>query len=179
MTEVPKVHDFWKWVEEHKQKLQPPVGNALMYNGELKVQVISGPNQRTDFHVEEHEEYFHQLKGDMVLRIVDPTVVDRVEFKDIVIKEGEMFCLPARIPHSPQRVADTLGLVIELERNESDVDYLRWYCDNDKCREIVYQEGFHCKDLGKQLKPVIEGYYQSDEKRTCKKCGHKNIITNK
>ena len=172
--EEPK--NFWNWVEQHKQQLQPPVNNALMFgkNGEFKVQVIGGPNQRKDFHIEDHEEYFHQVKGDMVLRIVDPLITDRVEFRDIPIREGEVFVLPAHIPHSPQRKADTLGIVLEVERQPHEKDGLRWYCDN--CRAIVYEQWFHCTDLGTQLKPVIEDYFADEVKRTCKSCNHVNQV---
>ena len=179
--------DFWKWVEEHKQQLQPPVGNAIMCGakGEFKVMVIAGPNKRKDFHIECHEEYFHQIKGDMVLRIVDPTTATTTTtgtqvnakpvFRDILIREGEHFVLPANIPHSPQRAADTLGLVLEVERKaDESPDGLRWYCDN--CSSIVYEEWFHCVDLGTQLKPVIERYFGSDELRTCKNCNHVNQV---
>ena len=144
--------NFWQWVEQHKQQLQPPVGNALMFGnkGEFKVMVIAGPNQRKDFHIECHEEYFHQIKGDMTLRIVDPTVVtgSTPVFRDILIREGEHFVLPANIPHSPQRPADTLGIVLEVERKpDESPDGLRWYCD--QCHAIVYEQWFHCVDLAR------------------------------
>jgi 3-hydroxyanthranilate 3,4-dioxygenase len=174
--EIEQPQNFWEWAQDHKQQLQPPVGNALMFGqkGEFKVQVIAGPNQRKDFHIEEHEEYFHQIKGDMVLRIVDPTVTDRVEFRDIPIREGEVFVLPARIPHSPQRAADTLGIVLEVERKPDEKDGMRWYCDN--CRAVVYEQWFHCVDLGTQLKPIINNYFSNEELRTCKQCNHVNQV---
>jgi 3-hydroxyanthranilate 3,4-dioxygenase len=167
--------NFWQWVEQHKNRLRPPVGNAIMFghNGEFKVMVVAGPNIRKDFHIESHEEYFHQIKGDMVLRIVDPNFPDHTVFRDIPIHEGEHFVLPAGIPHSPQRPADTLGIVLEVERKPEDPqDGLRWYCE--QCKAVVYEEWFHCVDLGTQLKPVIERYFGSEELRTCKKCGHVN-----
>lgn len=40
--------------------------------------------------------------------------------------QGEVFCLPGRIPHSPQRLAGTVGLVIERERLPSEIDGMRW-----------------------------------------------------
>ena len=80
--------------------------------------------------------------------------------------------LPGNVPHSPQRFADTIGIVIEVKRPQDTLDTLRWYCE--KCSAIVYQDSFYCVDLGTQLKPVIEDYFADDQKRTCKACGHVN-----
>lgn len=44
--------------------------------------VVGGPNQRTDYHINMTEEFFYQLKGDMVLK----TVVDG-HFVDVPIPE--------------------------------------------------------------------------------------------
>lgn len=160
-----------KWIEENKEFLRPPVSNKLIYNGpEFMVQVVGGPNARTDFHVEAGPEWFYQITGDMVVRIMDPS--DH-QIKDISIREGEMFMLPPLVPHSPQRKADTVGLVIERQRRrEEPEDILRWYCE--KCQQIVYEESFFCTNLGTQLKPVIEAYFADPVKRTCKACNHLN-----
>lgn len=94
---------------------------------------------------------------------------------DIVIGEGEMFLLPGEIPHSPQRFPDTIGLVIERERDTAEAkDRLRWYCD--QCAAQIYEESFHCVDLGQQLVPVIERYYADEKKRTCGVCGHVSAV---
>jgi len=53
-------------------------------------------------------------------------VMEGGKLKEIPIKEGEIFTLPARIPHSPQRFANTMGLVIERERLPDETDGLRW-----------------------------------------------------
>lgn len=63
------------------------------------------------------EELFYQLKGDMILKVREQN-----RFKDIHIREGEIFLLPGKIPHSPQRFSDTIGLVIERRRLK-DVEY--------------------------------------------------------
>ena len=100
-------------------------------------------------------------------------VVDNGEFKDIPIKEGEIFLLPANMPHSPQRKANTIGLVIEMKRQPINQDGLTWYCNNENCREQLFEKFFHVEnlDLGAALKPIIEEFYSKVELRTCKKCG--------
>jgi 3-hydroxyanthranilate 3,4-dioxygenase len=86
------------------------------------------------------QEFFYQLEGDMILK-----VHHNDQFKDIPIKEGEVFLLPARVPHSPQRFSNTVGLVIEKQRLPGQLDTLRWYCDNTACRAIVYEETFQVR----------------------------------
>lgn len=63
---------------------------------------------------------FYQLEGDMILR-----VLEQGQHRDVPIRQGEIFLLPARVPHSPQRFANTMGLVIERRRLESELDGLR------------------------------------------------------
>ncbi len=154
-----------RWVDEHRDLLKPPVGNKIIWqDAEFLVMAVGGPNARKDFHVEDGEEFFYQVEGDIVVRIVEDGQV-----KDISIKEGEMFLLPAGIPHSPQRPANTVGLVIERRRVEGEHDHLRWFCEN--CGEIIFDASFQLVDLGKQLKPVMEDFWSDQLKRTCKKCG--------
>ncbi|KAJ3020883.1 3-hydroxyanthranilic acid dioxygenase [Thoreauomyces humboldtii] len=170
MTPLLPPLNFPKWLAENADKLQPPVNNFCLYNtADFTVMAVGGPNARTDFHVNETEEWFYQHKGPMLLRVV---VDDEGETQDIDIDEGCMFLLPANTPHNPIRYADTIGLVVERKRPVGSVDRLRWYCEG--CKEIVYEESFHCTDLGTQLKPVIERYYGDQELRTCRKCQHVN-----
>lgn len=154
------------WVKEHRHLLKPPVGNKLIFSGEFKVMLVAGPNTRSDYHVEEGEEWFFQLEGDIVLKIVDND-----QFYDVHIREGETFCLPPRIPHSPQRPENTLGIVIERERRSGELDTLQWYCQNDSCRKVLHSKQFFCTDLGKDLVPIINEYYSDESHRTCKSCG--------
>ena len=93
-------------------------------------------------------------------------VLVKNQFVDVPIKEGELFLLPGRIPHSPQRFSHTIGLVIEREREEGETDCLRWYVPEKDEAEVLYEEYFHCFDLGQQLKPVIQRFFASEEKKT-------------
>ena len=98
-------------------------------------------------------------------------VVDEGKFRDIVIQEGDMFLLPANAPHNPVRCANTVGMVVEQRRPKDSVDILRWYCRSCPGAEVVHEASFHCTDLGTQIKAAVEEFRDSDEKRTCKKCG--------
>ncbi|ORZ33358.1 3-hydroxyanthranilic acid dioxygenase [Catenaria anguillulae PL171] len=167
---LPLPVDFNKWLVDNGHLLQPPVNNYCLFRGaNFVVMLVGGPNKRTDYHINETEEYFYQVKGDMLLKVVDPKTN---EFQDIPIKEGEMYLLQANTPHNPVRFADTVGIVVEQTRPAGSLDHLRWYCSN--CKEIVYQESFHCTDLGSQLKPVIEKFASTPELRKCKNCGTMN-----
>jgi 3-hydroxyanthranilate 3,4-dioxygenase len=153
------------WVEEHRELLKPPVGNKMVWQDEeFLVMVVGGPNRRKDYHVEDGPEFFYQIEGDITLRVIDDGSP-----RDITIREGEIFLLPPHVPHSPQRPEDTVGLVVERKRRPGEMDHLVWYCEN--CGETLHDAAFELRDLGTQLKPIIEGYYADESLRTCKKCG--------
>ncbi len=155
-----------KWIEENRSLLKPPVGNQQVYKGndDFIVMVVGGPNSRKDFHYNEGEEFFFQLEGDINLRIIEDG-----KQVDIPIKEGDLFLLPPKIPHLPQRKANTVGLVIERYRREGEKDACQWYCE--KCNHKLYEEFFALTDIVKQLPVVMENFYTSIDKRTCSQCG--------
>lgn len=156
-----------QWIDEHRHLLKPPVGNQQIFklNDDFIVMVVGGPNSRKDYHYNEGEELFYQIEGDIVVKIKDED-----EFKDIVIKQGEMFLLPGKVPHSPQRPADTIGLVIERYRKGEEMDGFFWFCEN--CGNELYHEYFPLTDIVKQLPIVMQGFYSSEQLRSCKKCNH-------
>jgi 3-hydroxyanthranilate 3,4-dioxygenase len=156
-----------KWIEENRHLLKPPVGNKNVWeNTDFMVTVVGGPNSRTDYHVDESEEFFFQIEGDITLKVLE----DGKEV-DIPIREGDIFLLPPRVPHSPRRPANTVGLVIERKRRPSEKDGLLWVCP--KCGTKLYEETFHLTDLTTQLQPVFERFYGDARNCTCGKCGHR------
>lgn len=158
--------NFKAWIDEHRDILKPPVGNQVVYknNDDFIVMVVGGPNGRKDYHYNETEEFYHMIEGDMVLK-----VIDEGKPVDIPIKEGEIFLLPPKVPHSPQRPAGSIGLVMELHRKPGEKDGLMWFCEN--CNHKLYDEYFEMTDIVAQLPPVMERFYSSEEHRSCKNCG--------
>ena len=94
-------------------------------------------------------------------------IIEKGKPKAVTIKEGQIFLLPRKIPHSPQRFKNTTGLVIERERRLHELDCLRYYCEHDDLsNNILYERWFHCDDLGSQLAPIIKEYFASEEYKT-------------
>ena len=154
------------WIDDNREHLKPPVCNKQMFaDGGFIVQVVGGPNARTDYHVDEGPELFYQVEGEMLLK----TVQDG-EHVDIPIREGEIFLLPPLVPHSPQRFPHTVGVVVERAREPHELDGFVWFCP--KCAHKLHEEYLHVADIVKDLPPVFERFYGNATARTCKHCGH-------
>jgi 3-hydroxyanthranilate 3,4-dioxygenase len=156
--------NFRDWIDKHRHLLKPPVGNKLVFHDtEFIIMVVGGPNARKDFHVDPAEEFFYQLEGEMLLRVVEDGKV-----RDLPMRQGEILLLPPRVPHSPQRYANSVGLVIERQRRAGELDGLQWYCE--QCSQLLYEESFALTDIETQFPPVFERFFGSLAHRTCKRC---------
>lgn len=160
-----KAFDFKQWIEDHREQLRPPVCNQQVFEeNDFIVMVVGGPNSRTDYHYDEGPEFFYQLEGEMLLKTIQDG--ERV---DIPIGEGEILLLPPKVPHSPQRFENTVGLVIERKRLPEELDGFMWFCDN--CDSKLYEEYLYISDIVGQLPPIFDRFYGSEQNRTCKECG--------
>lgn len=164
---LPNPINLQAWIDAHRAELKPPVGNKTIVQDDFIVMIVGGPNSRTDYHFEDGPEWFYQLEGEMVLRVQEDGVV-----RDIPIRAGETFYLPPRIPHSPQRMPGSVGLVMERKRLPHEDDALMWFCV--QCNHKLYEEFFHLQDIEEDFFRVFEVFYRSDELRTCKQCGTRN-----
>ena len=153
-----------QWIATNRHLLRPPVGNKVVYqDGEFVIMVVGGPNARKDFHVDPAEEFFYQLEGEMVLRVVEASRI-----VDLPLRAGDILLLPAQVPHSPQRFANSVGLVIERRRRAGELDGLQWYCEH--CERLLYQDFFPLTDIETQFPPVFNRFFGSLSLRTCKHC---------
>lgn len=159
---IQKPFNLTKWIEENRELLKPPVGNKNLYidSGDYIVMIVAGPNARKDYHYNETEELFYQIEGDIILK----TQQDG-KMVEIPINEGEMFLLPAKIPHSPVRAKNSIGLVIEKKRESHHQDGLLWYSETENI--LLYEEYFHLTDIEKDFLPVFKKFYSNKDLRTC------------
>ncbi|MEV5177856.1 3-hydroxyanthranilate 3,4-dioxygenase [Streptomyces flaveolus] len=164
---VPPVFNFTQWVAEHEHLLKPPVNNKQMWEetGDFIVQVVGGPNQRTDFHVDPFEELFYQIKGDMHVNVITEDGPRRID-----IHEGDLWLLPRDTPHSPQRPEPgSIGIVVERVREEGTLEKFQWYCLS--CSALVHEVVLQVRDIVTDLPPAFDSFYRSEGARTCSACG--------
>jgi 3-hydroxyanthranilate 3,4-dioxygenase len=153
------------WIDRNRDLLRPPVGNKLLFDDSgFIVMAVGGPNARKDFHHDPGEELFYQLEGDIVLR----TVQDR-GIVDLPIRQGEIFLLPPEVPHSPQRPAGSVGVVVERRRAPHELDGFSWYCDS--CGNRLHLERVPVSNIETELPAIFARFYSNLELRTCRVCG--------
>jgi len=154
-----------QWIEANRALLAPPVGNRRVFaDGDFIIMVVGGPNTRQDFHVDPGQELFYQLEGDIVLRVIEGG-----DCREVPVRAGEMLLLPAGVPHSPQRPAGTLGLVLERRRRPGERDAFQWYCPC--CAQLLHETSLELTDIESELPPVFARFYADRAARTCTRCG--------
>ena len=163
---ITKPFNLQKWIDDNRELLKPPVGNKNLYSdaGDYIVMIVGGPNARKDYHYNETEELFYQLEGNILVKIQEEG-----KAVEVPISAGEMFLLPAKVPHSPIRSEGSVGLVIERKRTSDHLDGLLWFCG--QCNHKLHETYFDLTNIEKDFLPRFRDFYSSEEKRTCGNCG--------
>ena len=164
---VSRPFNLQSWIDDNRDMLKPPVGNKNLYAdaGDYIVMIVGGPNARKDYHYNETEELFYQLEGDIVVKIQEED-----KAVEIPLKAGDMFLLPAKVPHSPIRSEGSVGLVVErVRKNTAMKDGLMWYCEN--CNHKLHETYFPLTNIEKDFLPRFREFYGSKSLRTCSNCG--------
>ena len=166
MSKIRKPFNLHEWINKNRSLLKPPVGNKNLYieSGDYIVMIVAGPNARKDYHYNETEELFYQIQGDITVKTQQEGKL--IEYK---INEGDMFLLPAKIPHSPVRSEHSIGLVIERKRTDKHKDGLMWF--SDTANELLYEEYFQLTNVEQDFFPVFRRFYSNEKLRTCPKTG--------
>jgi 3-hydroxyanthranilate 3,4-dioxygenase len=158
--------NFKKWIDEHQRELEPPVGNQQIWpEAGLMVTVVGGLNRRTDFHDDPVEEFFYQMRGEAVLKLID----DGAHY-DVPLREGDIFLMPPHVRHSPQRpMPGSVCLVVEPQRPEGLLDAFEWYCFN--CNYRLHRAEFDLVSIVRDLPPIFQSFLGHPELHKCPNCG--------
>jgi 3-hydroxyanthranilate 3,4-dioxygenase len=128
--------------------------------------IARGREYRSEFHINPSYEIQHSLRGDLNLHYRTEEGVEKVAF----VPEGSCLFQPPLVPHSPRFAPDAFQLVIERARVPGDIDRFYWFCMS--CDNFLHEETYIVDDY--RADPVTQAYrnfYDSEEFRTCKKCG--------
>lgn len=155
-----------RWIDEHRHLLKPPVASCDVYApGDFFVLVIGGPNRRNDFHVGPGEELYYQVEGEADILYLDAEGRRQVAH----LGPGDMWLLPAWVPHRPQRKPNSVGLVVERKRRADELDRFGWHCE--QCGLLLHEVKLHLAEMENLMKPMMETFYADEGLRTCKRCG--------
>ena len=167
MTDLQPPFNLARWIDDHRDLLRPPVSNRQVWEGtDMIVMIVGGGNVRTDYHDDPLGEFFYQLEGDMILRIMP----DGGPPEDLTIREGDVFFLPPHVRHSPQRPdPDSIGLVVEYSRPEGEMDGFEWFCP--ECNSLIHRVEVQLNSIVDDLPPLFDAFYGDEAARTCERCG--------
>ncbi len=168
----PKISDrrpfnLQQWIDDHREALTPPVANKQIWReADMIVMIVGGGNERNDFHDDPREEFFYQIKGDMTLVLWE----EGSEPVHMPIREGDVYLLPPHVRHSPQRPdPESVGLVVEYQRNLGELDGFEWACAN--CNNLVHRVELQVQRIDEDLPPLFAAFNDDSDARTCPHCG--------
>ena len=153
-----------KWIDENRENWGQR--RTIWENSDFIAFVNRGPNNRTDFHINPGDEIFHQLEGELNLHYITPERKHEVA----VVKAGELFLLPADVPHSPRRGEGSWTLVIERKRRSYELDRFVWFCE--KCDSKLFETTLRFDDPSDAVKTAYEKLKANEKLRTCSRCGY-------
>jgi len=151
-----------QWIEENR-------GNwgqrrVIWQDSDFIAFVTRGPNRRKDFHINPGDEIFYQLEGELNLHYLD-----QEKHELAVLRAGELFLLPGRIPHSPRRADGSWTLVIERKRTQEEQDRFIWPCE--KCGNKLFETEVRFDDPGDAVTRATSALRADLTLATCKRCG--------
>jgi 3-hydroxyanthranilate 3,4-dioxygenase len=127
--------------------------------------VTRGPNARSDFHIDPGDEIFHQVEGELNLHYVDAEGRRQIA----VLGPGDLFLMPALVPHSPRRGPGSWTMVVERRRRPEERDIFVWFCD--ECGARVHEVVEFFDSPGEAVGRAYDTLRRDPSLRTCASCG--------
>ena len=160
-----------QWMKENSGDWGSHKVRRIWENSDFIAIVSRGPWERTEFHINPGDEIFQQLEGELDFHYLTPDG----ERKRILLRAGELFLLPAGVPHSPRRPdPNSWSYVVERKRRPGDMDRFVWFCEkcNNKLYEVDSPTSAGPRDKpNSALADGLERLKADEALRTCKSCG--------
>jgi 3-hydroxyanthranilate 3,4-dioxygenase len=157
-----KGFNLQKWIDENRGDWGQR--RVIWQDSDFIAFVTRGPNRRKDYHVNPGDEIFYQLEGELDLHYIEH---DKRELA--VLKAGDLFLLPRKIPHSPRRADGSWTLVVERTREREEIDRFIWPCE--KCGNKLYETAIRFDDPGDAVNKATQALKSDPTLATCKQCG--------
>lgn len=151
-----------QWIEENRGHWGQR--RVIWQDSDFIAFVTRGPNRRKDFHINPGDEIFYQLEGELNLHYLKD---GKVQLS--VLKAGDLFLMPARVPHSPRRADGSWTFVVERTRGRAEMDRFIWPCE--KCGHSLYETEVRFDDPSDAVRKATDSLKSDPALATCKKCG--------
>jgi 3-hydroxyanthranilate 3,4-dioxygenase len=139
---------------------------VIWENSDFIAFVTRGPNRRKDYHINPGDEIFYQLEGELNLHYLGADQKHEVA----VLKAGELFLLPANVPHSPRRADGSWTYVVERRRGADERDRFIWPCEN--CGNKLYETEVRFDDPSDAVANATHAMRADPKLATCSRCNH-------
>ena len=151
-----------QWIDENRHNWGQR--RVIWEDSDFIAFVTRGPNRRKDFHINPGDEIFYQLEGELNLHYLSdgkPEVA--------VLKAGDLFLMPEKVPHSPRRREGSWTFVIERKRTSEEKDRFIWVCE--ECQKSLYETDVRFDDPSDAVAKASEAMRSDKNLATCKDCG--------
>jgi 3-hydroxyanthranilate 3,4-dioxygenase len=157
-----KGFNLQKWIDDNRGDWGQR--RVIWQDSDFIAFVTRGPNRRKDYHINPGDEIFYQLEGELNLHYIEH---DKRELA--VLKAGDLFLLPRKMPHSPRRADGSWTLVVERTRAREEIDRFIWPCEN--CGNNLYETAVRFDDPSDAVNKATQALKSDPTLATCKQCG--------
>ena len=157
-----KGFNLQQWIDENR-------GNwgqrrVIWEDSDFIAFVTRGPNRRKDFHINPGDEIFYQLEGELNLNYLGKE--RKAELA--LLKAGDLFLLPANVPHSPRRADGSWTLVVERTRQSKEQDRFIWICE--ECGNTLHETTVRFNEPSDAVATATAAMKADPKLATCSRC---------
>lgn len=156
-----KGFNLQQWIDENRSDWGQR--RVIWEDSDFIAFVTRGPNRRKDFHINPGDEIFYQLEGELNLHYVKDGKAELA-----LLKAGELFLLPANVPHSPRRADGSWTFVVERTRQPKEQDRFIWICE--ECGNTLHETTVRFDEPSDAVATATAAIKSDPKLATCSRC---------